>query len=179
MPSVSVLVDDIRGLVNDGWHIGAHTVTHPDLSELVKTDPHGDLLRKELQANDATLTAKLGRQPRDFAFTSTTFSTVAAKLVGERYRFGRLWIIGSHYNSDGKTIRFAEISGHAHLPDEGDGGPPAPARYITRETADHRLPSMEIQSPLIYSPEDFRNYLAGACEPSVDPASARVKTAAL
>jgi peptidoglycan/xylan/chitin deacetylase (PgdA/CDA1 family) len=88
---------DIRGLVRDGWHIGAHTVTHPDLSELATTDPTGTILLEELEACDATLHKQLGRQPRDFAFTSTTFSTIAAKLVGQRYRFGRLWIIGSHY----------------------------------------------------------------------------------
>jgi peptidoglycan/xylan/chitin deacetylase (PgdA/CDA1 family) len=30
---------DIRGLMADGWHIGAHTVTHPNLSDLVADDP--------------------------------------------------------------------------------------------------------------------------------------------
>ena len=149
---------DIRGLVCDGWHIGAHTVTHPDLSELVKIDPDGQLLLKELHANDSTLGQQLGQPPRDFAFTSTTFSTIAAKLVGERYRFGRLWIIGSHYQSDGETVRFADIAGMAHLPDEADGGPPTAARYITRATPAHRLPAMEIQSPLIYDPADFCRY---------------------
>ena len=62
--------EDIRGLVREGWHIGAHTVTHPNLSELSTTDPAGTILIKELEACDNTLYAELGRQPRDFAFTS-------------------------------------------------------------------------------------------------------------
>ena len=164
--------EDIRGLVREGWHIGAHTVTHPNLSELSTTDPAGTILIKELEACDNTLYAELGRQPRDFAFTSTTFSTIAAELVEQRYRFGRLWIIGSHYHNDGQDVRFASISGHAHLPDEDDGGPPTASRYITRNTLSHRLPSMEIQSPLIHAPQDFRAYLLGACEQPLAAASA-------
>jgi hypothetical protein len=36
------------------------------------------------------------------------------------------------------------------------------ARYITRDSPPYRLPSVEIQRALIYSPEAFRNYLGGA-----------------
>ena len=80
----------------------------------------------------------------------------------ERYRFGRLWIIGSTYQVDGKSIRFAELIG-IDGPDEADGGPPHAARYITRASDPYRLPSMEIQG-LIHSPAAFRSYLEGALE---------------
>ena len=82
----------------------------------------------------------------------------------ERYRFGRLWIIGPHYEADGEQIRFAKLANMDDLPDEADGGPPTASRYITATTPAHRLPSMEIQSPLIHAVEDFRQYLQGALE---------------
>ena len=49
-------------------------------------------------------------------------------------------------------------------PDEPDGGPPITSRYITEQTCEYRLPSMELQSPLIYDPKNFRKYLIGALD---------------
>ena len=65
----SMTWDEVRELVELGWHMGAHTVTHPNLSELAKADPQGTKLRAELEDCDATLTRELGTPPRDFAFT--------------------------------------------------------------------------------------------------------------
>ena len=69
--------------------------------------------------------------------------------------------MGTHYQADGREIRYADLVG-APGEDEADGGPPLAARYITRDSHPYRLPSMEIQRPLIYSPEAFRAYLEGA-----------------
>jgi hypothetical protein len=82
---------------------------------------------------------------------------VAEREVKQRYRFGRLWIVGSEYEADGRTIRYADLVG---VPgeDEEDGGPPHAARYITRETDPYRLPSMELQR-LLHAPGAFRRYL--------------------
>jgi peptidoglycan/xylan/chitin deacetylase (PgdA/CDA1 family) len=153
--------DEVRELMESGWHIGAHTVTHPNLSKLFAEDPTGETLRQELEACNATLTEHLGRCPQDFAYTGTSWSSVAERLVMERYRFGRLWIIGSKYEADGTSVRYADLVGVTG-DDETDGGPPMAARYITRNTPAYRLPSMEIQAPLIYRPEAFRAYLEGA-----------------
>ncbi len=155
--------DEVRELVAGGWHIGAHTVTHPNLSALVTKDPTGAELRRELEDCDATLTEHLGITPRDFAFTGTSWSSVAERLVMERYRFGRLWIKGSVYEADGERIRYADLVGVSGE-DEKDGGPPMAARYITRDTHAYRLPSVEIQSPLIHAPQAFRAYLEGAVD---------------
>ena len=157
----TVTWEEAGELVELGWHIGAHTVNHPNLSELLAEDPTGEQLSRELEECDATLETRLGIVPRDFAFTGTSWSHVAEKLVMARYRFGRLWIVGSEYQADGKTIRYADLVG---VPgdDEADGGPPMAARYITRETPPYRLPSMEIQRSLIHSPEAFQAYLEGA-----------------
>jgi peptidoglycan/xylan/chitin deacetylase (PgdA/CDA1 family) len=148
-------------LVALGWHIGAHTVTHPNLSDLLSKDPTGEELSRELEACDETLKKQLGIVPRDFAFTGTSWSSMAEKLVRQRYRFGRLWIVGTEYQADGQTVRYADLVG-VDGDDDPDGGPPRAARYITRQTPAYRLPSMEIQRSLIYSPGAFRAYLEGA-----------------
>ena len=153
--------DEVGELIELGWHIGAHTVTHPNLSNLLAKDPTGEKLSWELETNDATLKEHLGIQPRDFAFTGTSWSSMAEKLVMQRYRFGRLWIVGSEYQADGKTVRYADLVG-VDGDDETDGGPPLAARYVTQQTPAYRLPSMEIQRSLIYTPEAFRTYLEGA-----------------
>jgi peptidoglycan/xylan/chitin deacetylase (PgdA/CDA1 family) len=159
--TATITWEEAAELMELGWHIGAHTVTHPNLSELVSEDPTGERLAEELEACDATLERYLGIVPKDFAFTGTSWSSVAEKRVMARYRFGRLWIVGSEYQADGKTVRYADLVG---VPgeDEADGGPPMAARYITRDSPPYRLPSVEIQRALIYSPEAFRNYLGGA-----------------
>ena len=154
--------EELGALREAGWHFGAHTVTHPDLSQLSREDPEGERFRAELEECDATLQRELGVTPRDFAFTGTSWSSVAERVVKERYRFGRLWIIGSEYNVDGQTMRYADLVG-APGPDEEDGGPPVAARYITEESDPYRLPSMELQS-LVYEPEAFRAYLEGSGE---------------
>ena len=154
---------EIRELVDLGWHIGAHTVTHPNLSELSREDPLGEKLAWEFEQCDRTLMEQAGVEARDFAFTGTSWSSAAEKLVQRRYRFGRLWIVGTHYQADGERIRYAELAGVTGA-DEADGGPPLAARYITRETPAHRLPSMEIQTSLMHQPERFRRYLEGAME---------------
>jgi peptidoglycan/xylan/chitin deacetylase (PgdA/CDA1 family) len=155
--------EEVRELVELGWHIGAHTVTHPNLSELYAEDPTGEKLSWELDTNNATLKEKLGIQPRDFAFTGTSWSSMAEKLVMQRYRFGRFWIVGNEYQADGKVVRYADLADVKGV-DEDDGGPPMAARYITRQTPAYRLPSIEIQRQLIHSPEAFRTYLEGAIE---------------
>ncbi len=163
--------DEIGGLHQAGWHIGAHTVTHPNLSELVARDPQGEQLQWELESCDATLQRELGLTPRDFAFTGTSWSSVAEQKVMQRYRFGRLWIVGSQYQADGEAIRYADLVGVSG-DDEADGGPPCAARYITAETPAYRLPSMELQCALSHKPAAFRAYLKGAL--ASDPAAADV-----
>jgi peptidoglycan/xylan/chitin deacetylase (PgdA/CDA1 family) len=152
---------ELRELLDLGWHIGAHTVTHPNLSALVAEDPGGEKLQWELETCDATIKQHLGVQPRDFAFTGTSWSSVAEEKVMARYRFGRLWIVGAHYQADGEQVRYADLVG-VTAGDEADGGPPQAARYITRDSNPHRLPSMEIQCRLIHDPQAFRAYLMGA-----------------
>jgi peptidoglycan/xylan/chitin deacetylase (PgdA/CDA1 family) len=153
--------DEIGQLIERGWHIGAHTVTHPNLSQLSLEEPSGEKLRAELEQCDETLKKHLGITPQDFAFTGTSWSSIAEREVSKRYRFGRLWIVGTEYQVDGETMRYAELV-EVDAPDEADGGPPMAARYITKESHPYRLPSMEIQRPLIYDPDAFRRYLEGA-----------------
>jgi peptidoglycan/xylan/chitin deacetylase (PgdA/CDA1 family) len=154
--------DELRHLLDAGWHIGAHTHTHPNLSALSVQDPSGRLVRAEMDRNDELLERHLGVKPKDFAFTGTTWSRAAEDEVRKRYRFGRLWIIGAMVEADGRPLRFAELAGVAG-PDQADGGPPHAARYVTEGTDAFRLPSMEIEA-LIFEFDAFRRYLEGARE---------------
>jgi len=151
---------EIRELVAAGWLIGAHTVTHPNFSELSVTDPDGEILRRELDRCNLVIQENLGIAPRDFAFTGISWSSLAEEEVKKRYRFGRLWTVGAQYLANGKPVRYADLVG-VNGTDEADGGPPWAARYITQDTDAYRLPSMELQG-LINSPEAFRQYLEGA-----------------
>ena len=152
--------DEIGELMDDGWNIGAHTHTHPNLSAFSKNDPTGEKIREELITNDTILKRELGITPKDFAFTGTSWSSMAEREVKKRYRYGRLWIIGSVYQVDGESMRYAEFVG---IPgdDEKDGGPPFAARYITKDSLPYKLPSMEFEY-LIYEYDAFKKYLEGA-----------------
>lgn len=152
--------EEIGELADAGWGIGAHTVTHPNLSELGKEDPSGEKVRAELQECDEAIHEHLGIWPRDFAYTGTSLSGAAVREVARRYRFGRLWIIGDEYQMDGKTVRFTELVG-GEGESEADGGPPMALRYVTEETDPYMLPSVDIQF-LLSDEAAFRNYLEGA-----------------
>ena len=86
-----------------GWHIGAHTVSHPNLSNLAAEDMDGEVIREELDRCNRVIEENMGFVPEDFAFTGTSWSSAAEVEVKKRYRFGRLWVIGSEYEADGKT----------------------------------------------------------------------------
>ena len=152
--------DELGQLRAAGWHLGAHTISHPNLSDLAAEDEDGAIIREELDRSNETIRQNLGFVPKDFAFTGTSWSSVAEREVKKRYRFGRLWIIGSEYTADGKTVRYADLV-EASGPDEKDGGPPNSSRYITEDSDPYRLPSMELQE-LIHDPVAFRRYLEGA-----------------
>ena len=209
---------EIRELVAAGWRIGAHTVTHPNLSDLsireacraakqagfdgldltlspggyVKPDNAEQGLAKAHEIADeegvsipmvttgiAAADSGLASGPsRSIAgspgtsrkttntivpishITGTSWSTLAEIEVKKRYRFGRLWIVGSDYTVDGNRIRYADLV-RVSGADEDDGGPPFAARYIDGKSDPYRLPSMDLQA-LINSPDAFRRYLEGA-----------------
>lgn len=153
--------DEVGELVKGGWYIGAHTVNHPNLSDLSVEDPTGGRIAEELDQNNDTIERRLGIKPRDFAFTGTSWSSQAEREVKKRYRFGRLWIISNRmYSVDGKDMRYADLVGVPGT-DLPDGGPPTAARYITRDSNPHRLPSMDTNY-IIHDPSAFRRYLEEA-----------------
>jgi peptidoglycan/xylan/chitin deacetylase (PgdA/CDA1 family) len=157
--------EDINRLVDLGWHIGAHTHNHYALDYLSRKDPSGSAIREQLEMCDEMIFKHLGINPRDFAYTGTTWSQVAEDEVRKRYRFARLWIICSHYTTDKGQVRYAELVG-ADGDDEVDGGPPYPVRYITEKADPFKLPSMELEH-LIFEFDSFRRYLEGALEESI------------
>lgn len=154
---------EIARLVALGWGIGGHTVSHPNLSRLACTDPDGDQVDSELRRADAEIARQLGEKPKDFAYTGGTWSAIAEQKVKARYRFGRLWITGSHCLADGRRTAVAELVGLGGA-EAGDGGPPLAARYITLHSDRYRLPAMEICSPLLNQLDQYRHYLLGALD---------------
>ncbi|HEY8171954.1 MAG TPA: polysaccharide deacetylase family protein [Dehalococcoidia bacterium] len=154
--------DEIGDLVAGGWGIGAHMHHHVGLAYLARKDPSGGLIREEMDTCDAILEERLGIRPRDFAYTTTTWSEVAEVEVKRRYRSARLWTIGSHIDTDEGKVRFAELAG-IEGEDESDGGPPLAARYITKDTHPYRLPAMDFEY-LVYEYDAFTAYLNGADE---------------
>lgn len=155
--------DDVRELIADGWSIGSHMHHHVGLDYLARVDPGGALIREEMEQCDAILHQHLGITSRDFAYTMTTWSEGAERVVSERYRFARLWTIGAHIETDKGKMRFADLAGVAAA-DEPDGGPPVAARYITKNTHSHRLPAMDFEY-LIGDYDSFLRYLIEAQEP--------------
>lgn len=160
--------EEVAQLTTLGWGIGGHTVSHPNLSRLSHTDPDGDQFERELRTADADIKRHLGEQPKDFAYTGATWSSIAEQKVKQRYRFGRLWISASYCLADGRRTAVAELMGPGGA-DEHDGGPAKVARYITvgksaLQSDRYRLPAMEICSPLMNNLDQYRNYLLGALE---------------
>ena len=156
--------DEIRHLVDIGWHIGAHTHNHYKLDYLTKKDPSGHAIREQLEKCDQLIQVHLRIKPRDFAYTYNTWSQVAEDEVRRRYRFARLWIIREPYRTDKGPVRYAELIGAAG-DDEIDGGPPFSIRYITRNTDPYKLPSMDLEH-FIFEFDSFRNYLEGTLKES-------------
>jgi peptidoglycan/xylan/chitin deacetylase (PgdA/CDA1 family) len=152
--------DDIRELMADGWGIGSHMHHHIGLDYLARIDPSGARIDEEMEKCDALLYEHLGVTSRDFAYTMTTWSEAAEAAVRKRYRFARLWTVGAHVETDKGRMRIADLAGVAG-PDESDGGPPAAARYITKDSHPYRLPALDFEY-LIYPYDGFRKYLDGA-----------------
>src|SRR5437763_930267 len=103
---VSIAITMCHGVEREARGRAPLTATHPNLSQLSRDDPDGDRLRAEVEQCDATLREHLGVTPRDFAFTGTSWSSVAEREVKQRYRFGRLWIVGAMYEVDGQPMRY-------------------------------------------------------------------------
>jgi peptidoglycan/xylan/chitin deacetylase (PgdA/CDA1 family) len=152
--------EEIRDIAASGWHIGSHLHHHISLSYLARKDPSGQAIRDEIERCGSILHEQLGVTSRDFAYTTTTWSQVAEREVAKRYRFARLWIIGTRYDTEAGHVRFADSAGVSG-DDELDGGPPHAARYITQRTHPLRLPSMDLEY-LVYDYAAFRRYLEGA-----------------
>jgi peptidoglycan/xylan/chitin deacetylase (PgdA/CDA1 family) len=154
--------EEIKELIAAGWNIGSHLHHHYNLWYLAQKDPSGALIREQMEKSDAILHEHLGIVPKDFAYTSTSWSVVAENEVKRRYRFGRLWIIGEPYRTETGRIRYADLVG-VPGPDEEDGGPPVAARYITQDTDPYKLPSMDLEH-LIYEHDSFQRCLESALE---------------
>lgn len=154
----------LREMQQSGWTIGAHTHSHPNLSELSLCDPSGNLVEQDLKKADSIIKSELGFEPEFFAYTGsangTTWSSLAEEKVMTRYKLARLWVAGNQCEVNGRFQRFADLVGSLD-PDEVDGGPPYSTRYISKASNPYRLPAMEMEA-LIYEEKKFIQYLEEA-----------------
>ena len=85
--------DHVRGLLDAGWEIGAHTVTHPRLGEVQEKDGDGNVL-KEVEESNRTFAGQLGFVPAHFAYPSGSRNERTDELLSGLYRSLRLWGFG-------------------------------------------------------------------------------------
>ena len=90
--------EEIGELRELGWSIGAHTVSHPNLSDLSQEDPTGERMAIELDRCNELIERYLGFRPR----TSLSPARVGAALPKRRSRNA----IGSaDFGSSGRSTR--------------------------------------------------------------------------
>jgi peptidoglycan/xylan/chitin deacetylase (PgdA/CDA1 family) len=73
--------DEAGDLMEAGFHIDAHTYSHPDLRQLPD-----EAVREEFVRTDALIAARLGRAPGHFAYPFGYYDERIERLAGERYR---------------------------------------------------------------------------------------------
>ena len=82
--------DHVRSLLDAGWEIGAHTVTHPRLGDVQEKDGDGAVLKEVEESNEA-FAGQLGFVPAHFAYPSGSRNTRTDELLSGLYRSLRRW----------------------------------------------------------------------------------------
>ena len=54
---------EVREIRKLGWHIGTHTVSHPNLSNLAAEDPGGEVIREESDRCNGIIEENKGLRP--------------------------------------------------------------------------------------------------------------------
>ena len=72
----------VKALVREGWEIGSHSQSHPDLCRLSDAE-----LAAELDEPQREIAERVGRRPELFAYPYGNLDDRVAAAVGRRYRF--------------------------------------------------------------------------------------------
>ena len=107
----------LGALREEGWLIGAHTRTHPELTDLIG-EPNGpEKVRIELRGGRDEIAANLGTSPVHFAYPVGLWNEEIERMVKEYFDAARLWEVpgGPAYNTratDAYRLRCNNISAH-------------------------------------------------------------------
>ena len=83
----------VEDLLGSGWEVGAHTVTHPKLTQML-TARGMDAVQREIEESNQMLQRRLGVEPVHFAYPSGDWNEDVERIVSPYYRSLRLWRLG-------------------------------------------------------------------------------------
>lgn len=83
----------VEALLQSGWEVGAHTLTHPRLTQLLAQEG-AEAVRGEIEKSNQMLRDRLGLEPIHFAYPSGDWNEEVEKIVAPYYRSLRLWRLG-------------------------------------------------------------------------------------
>ena len=94
--------DEVRKMHDEGWvGFGAHTYTHPDMSDISKIDP-----KVEFTKADAIFEEQLGYRPIDFCYPVGAYSEDSNEFISSQLGYRRIYTsrMMYSYRQNGKLI---------------------------------------------------------------------------
>ncbi|MFH0975258.1 MAG: polysaccharide deacetylase family protein [Spirochaetota bacterium] len=87
--------DQISELIKEGWEVGSHTVTHPNLNSISI-----DNITEEIAHSKTVLETMFGVQVISFAYPYGLFNKKLLNLVRDNYKYAYSTILGNNYGFD-------------------------------------------------------------------------------
>lgn len=97
----------LKELYNEGWEIGAHTVTHPDMRTL-----NEEAIRYELSQGKAIIEAHGFNNVKNFAYPYNYYNMEVVYVISEYYRSARTSVAQTGFFINPKTINPYELSSY-------------------------------------------------------------------
>ena len=82
--------EQVHDLLDSGWEVGAHTLSHPRLTRVL-AEQGPEEVRREIEESNQILRRRLGIEPIHFAYPSGDWNEGVEKIVAPYYRSVRLW----------------------------------------------------------------------------------------
>jgi peptidoglycan/xylan/chitin deacetylase (PgdA/CDA1 family) len=87
--------DQINELLKEGWEVGSHTITHPNLNTISI-----DNISEEIVHSKTVLETMFGIQVISFAYPYGLFNKKLLNLVRDNYKYAYSTILGNNYGFD-------------------------------------------------------------------------------
>lgn len=99
--------EQLKEMYEEGWEIGSHSVTHPDMRTLSE-----DKIRYELSESKAILEAHGFQNVTNFAYPYNWYDLKTLYIVPEYYRSARTSVAQTDFHINPEKIRPYELSGY-------------------------------------------------------------------